>query len=124
MAKGKPGTTLIAFESGHYKEVHGSWKGDSVWAHFHKEDGGMIHVNKDKVEYTEDFGVEVDGLSAELVFPSVEEMINDLIKAGVLRRRTTDPPGSAGTREAGHIRPGGRPPRPKTAEKRGGKKKR
>jgi len=56
MAKGKPFERLIAFESGHYKKVSGVWKGDSVWAHFIKPDGGMIHVNKDKVEYMETFG--------------------------------------------------------------------
>ena len=50
MAEGKPNETLIAFESGHYKKVSGNWKGDSVWCHFKKEGGGMIHINKDKVE--------------------------------------------------------------------------
>jgi hypothetical protein len=45
--------SLISFESGHYKTVTGSWKGDSVWTHFKKADGGMIHVNKDKIEYIE-----------------------------------------------------------------------
>jgi phosphopantothenoylcysteine synthetase/decarboxylase len=49
---------LIAFESGHYKKAPGIWKEDSVWAHFIKPDGGMIHVNKEKVEYMETFGVE------------------------------------------------------------------
>lgn len=47
--------SLIAFESGHYKTVNGRWKGDSVWCHFQKPDGGMVHVNKDKVEYIESF---------------------------------------------------------------------
>ena len=46
--------TLISFESGHYKTVRGIWKGDSVWSHFIKENGKMVHVNKDKVEYYED----------------------------------------------------------------------
>lgn len=55
MAEGKKGQSLIAFESGHYKNVTGSWKGDSVWAHFKKDSGGGIHVNKDKVEYIETF---------------------------------------------------------------------
>ena len=55
MAERKPRETLIAFESGHYKKVTGIWKGDSVWAHFFKEGGGMVHVNKDKVEYMETF---------------------------------------------------------------------
>jgi len=58
MAKGKSNETLIAFESGNYKKVKGKWVGDSVWAHFEKEGGGMVHVNKDKVEYTETFPME------------------------------------------------------------------
>uniref|UniRef100_A0A6M3IHB9 Uncharacterized protein n=1 Tax=viral metagenome TaxID=1070528 RepID=A0A6M3IHB9_9ZZZZ len=56
MAVGKANETLIAFESGHYKKIKGEWKGDSVWTHYQKEGGGMIHVNKDKVEYIETFG--------------------------------------------------------------------
>ena len=56
MAEGKTDETLISFESGHYKKVKGSWKGDSVWCHFQKIDGGMLHINKDKVEYMESFG--------------------------------------------------------------------
>lgn len=48
-------TTLISFESGHYKTVKGEWKGDSVWCHFNKASGGMLHINKDKVEYMESF---------------------------------------------------------------------
>lgn len=56
MAQGKPGEHLVSFESGHYKKITGSWKGDSVWMHFQKEDGGQVHVNKDKVEYVETFG--------------------------------------------------------------------
>jgi len=56
MASGKEGETLISFESGHYKVVKGKWKGDSVWSHFIKSDGGMVHINKDKVEYIETFG--------------------------------------------------------------------
>jgi hypothetical protein len=47
--------TLISFVSGHYKEVTGKWKGDSVWMHFNKAGGGQLHVNKDKVEYCETF---------------------------------------------------------------------
>ena len=47
---------LIAFQSGHYKRVAGSWTGDSVWGHFKKEDGDMIHINRDKVEYIEELG--------------------------------------------------------------------
>ena len=56
MAEGKPDETLISFESGHYKKVIGKWKGDSVWTHFKKANGGMVHVNKEKVEYMETFG--------------------------------------------------------------------
>lgn len=56
MAEGKVGETLVSFESGHYKKVRGEWKGDSVWTHFVKPDGGMVHINKDKVEYMETFG--------------------------------------------------------------------
>jgi len=58
VAEGKQGETLIAFESGHYKKVTGFWKGDSVWCHFTKPDGGMVHINKEKVEYMENFGGE------------------------------------------------------------------
>ena len=47
--------TLICFESGHYKKTKGEWKGDSIWCHFNKPDGGMLHINKDKVEYMESF---------------------------------------------------------------------
>lgn len=47
--------TLVSFESGHYKKVTGTWKGDSVWTHFKKEGGGQVHINKDKVEYMETF---------------------------------------------------------------------
>lgn len=56
MGKGtRSNETLISFESGHYKKIKGTWKGDSVWCHFHKESGGMVHINKDKVEYMESF---------------------------------------------------------------------
>lgn len=58
MAKGKVGETLISFESGHYKKVIGKWAGDSVWSHFVKKDGGVVHINKDKVEYVENFSDE------------------------------------------------------------------
>lgn len=58
MAEGKLNETLIAFESGHYKKVIGEWKGDSMWSHFEKEAGGMVHVNKEKVEYMETFGTD------------------------------------------------------------------
>ena len=61
MVKEMTGDTLISFESGHYKKVRGNWKGDSVWTHFHKEGGGMIHINKDKVEYMETFVGEPKG---------------------------------------------------------------
>lgn len=56
MAEGKENRTLVSFESGHYKVITGVWKGDSVWMHFYKENGGMVHINKDKVEYCESFG--------------------------------------------------------------------
>jgi len=55
MAEGKSNETLIAFESGNYKKIKGEWKGDSMWSHFKKASGGMVHVNKDKVEYMETF---------------------------------------------------------------------
>lgn len=55
MAKGNTNEILISFESGHYKKVKGEWKGDSVWHHIKKERGGMVHVNKDKIEYIETF---------------------------------------------------------------------
>lgn len=55
MAEGKPGEILIAFKTGHYKKVVGTWKGDSVWAHFKKASGGMVHANKAEVEYIETF---------------------------------------------------------------------
>ena len=55
MATGKGNKSLVSFESGHYKSIKGSWKGDSVWCHFEKVGGGMIHINKDKVEYIESF---------------------------------------------------------------------
>lgn len=56
MAEGMPNETLISFKSGHYKVVRGTWKGDSVWMHFNKASGGMVHVNKAEVEYVETFG--------------------------------------------------------------------
>ena len=55
MAEGKPNENLVSFESGHYKKIRGTWKGDSVWCHFEKESGGMVHLNKDKIEYIESF---------------------------------------------------------------------
>ena len=56
MAEGKSNETLISFESGHYKTVRGTWKGDAQWTHFKKDAGGMVHINKEKVEYMETFG--------------------------------------------------------------------
>jgi len=60
MAKKKysEGVRLISFESGHYKKVNGIWKGDGNWMHIEKTNGGMVHVNKDKVEYVETFDEE------------------------------------------------------------------
>lgn len=56
MAEGKPGDVLISFKSGHYKKIEGAlWDGDSVWSHFEKRSGGMVHVNKEEVEYMETF---------------------------------------------------------------------
>jgi len=48
-------TMLISFESGHYKKVKGQWKGDSVWTHWIKSNGKAVHINKDKVEYYEEY---------------------------------------------------------------------
>lgn len=53
--KEKQTKSLVVFESGHYKNITGKWAGDSVWCHFRKEGGGMVHINKDKVEYIESF---------------------------------------------------------------------
>lgn len=55
MAEGENRENLVSFESGHYKKIVGQWKGDSVWAHFFKDYGGMVHINKEKVEYIETF---------------------------------------------------------------------
>ena len=52
---GKQQKTLIAFKSGHYKEIKGKWMGDKVWCHFKKDSGGDVHINKDEVEYMETF---------------------------------------------------------------------
>lgn len=49
--------TVISFESGHYKNITGKWKGDSVWSHFIKQGGGQVHINKDKIEYIETFPI-------------------------------------------------------------------
>jgi hypothetical protein len=61
VAEGKANETLVAFESGHYKKVAGTWQGDSVWCHFNKKSGGTVHINKDKVEYMETFAEVKDG---------------------------------------------------------------
>ena len=53
--KQKVQETLIAFKSGHFKKIKGTWKGDSVWCHFLKASGGMVHINKDEIEYMESF---------------------------------------------------------------------
>lgn len=47
-------TVLVSFKSGHYKKLEGKWKGDSIWTHWEKPDGKIIHINKDKVEYYEE----------------------------------------------------------------------
>jgi hypothetical protein len=49
-----PLIVLISFESGHYKKITGRWKGDSVWGHYYKENGKMVHINLRKVEYIEE----------------------------------------------------------------------
>lgn len=49
---------LIAFKTGHYKSFTGEWKGDSVWGHHKADDGSMIHINKDEVEYIQTWPVE------------------------------------------------------------------
>jgi hypothetical protein len=54
----KPQKALVSFESGHYKTINGHWKGDSVWTHFRKLGGGMVHINKEKVEYIETWPIE------------------------------------------------------------------
>ena len=46
---------LISFKSGHYKKIRGTWKEDSVWAHFTKASGSQVHINKEEVEYIESF---------------------------------------------------------------------
>ena len=48
-------TMLVSFESGHYKKVKGQWKGDSIWTHWIKSNGKAVHINKDKVEYYEEY---------------------------------------------------------------------
>lgn len=61
MAEGRIGETLVAFKSGHYKKVTGTWKGDSVWCHIEKASGGMVHINKAEVEYMETFAPTKEG---------------------------------------------------------------
>ena len=57
MAKGKQNEIMVSFKSGHYKTVEGRWHGDSVWCHIKKDEGGMVHINKEEVEYIETFEV-------------------------------------------------------------------
>ena len=47
---------LIAFESGRSKKVTGRGDGNGSWLRFKTKDGGLILVNRDKVEYIESFG--------------------------------------------------------------------
>ena len=54
-SKGKPGEILVSFISGHYKKIAGKWIGDSVGAHFEKDSGGVVHINKTEVEYIETY---------------------------------------------------------------------
>lgn len=49
---------LISFKSGHYKKLTGEWLGDSIWGHFKKNDGSVIHINKDEVEYIQTWPVD------------------------------------------------------------------
>jgi hypothetical protein len=55
MAEGKSDEILVAFKSGHYKKITGTWKGDSVWGHYKKASGGEVHINRVQVEYIETF---------------------------------------------------------------------
>lgn len=84
MAEGKAGETLISFRSGHYKKVIGKWKGDSVWCHFVKDAGGMVHVNKEEVEYMETFA---DGIPSELKEPLEKARMDPLNPAKALQDR-------------------------------------
>lgn len=73
---------LISFESGHYKSLTNSeWKGDSVWGHFKKADGGMLHVNKDKVEYIETFKIPDKTPDNSLVIAAREAQLRDTLLA-------------------------------------------
>lgn len=56
MAVNEEGRYLVSFESGHYKSLSGKWLGDSVWCHIAKNDGSIVHINKDKVEYIQVWG--------------------------------------------------------------------
>jgi len=83
VAEGKPRETLISFESGHYKTIRGFWKGDSVWSHFIKDgDGGVVHVNKDKVEYMETFGMHPEKEAKPIPYPDIEAEIKAIKKNG------------------------------------------
>jgi len=81
-----PNEILVSFESGHYKKIHGTWKGDSVWGHFNKASGGQVHINRDKVEYIETFSESEDQNSLDLakVRESVEAYKARLEKSGAL----------------------------------------
>ncbi len=77
MAEGKAGEHLVAFKSGHYKKVVGTWKGDSVWMHFQKTNGGMVHVNKAEVEYVESFAPPLVFDKIDYSEPGVEGAIKE-----------------------------------------------
>jgi len=81
VATGKNREQLISFETGHYKKVTGEWSGDSVWGHFKKDSGGMVHVNKDKVEYIETFGNPVPAVE----MPSNPQPVNGTEVIGISR---------------------------------------
>ena len=44
---------LIAFKTGHYKSFNGEWLGNSMWDHFKKTNGNMVHINPAEIEYIE-----------------------------------------------------------------------
>ena len=89
MAEGKPGETLVAFVSGHYKKIRGKWAGDAVWSHFEKADGGFIHVNKDKVEYTESFGLPTVKAAKPKAGPEEARLRAEITRAEIAQIKAT-----------------------------------
>jgi len=90
MATGSRGEYLIAFESGHYKKFKGQWRGDSVWAHFETNHGSKIHVNKEKVEYIEQFGEPTSPAGASLLDEKIQAEIGVLKADAERTRRLTE----------------------------------